>query len=158
MAGIERFLKAQDAGAFEAALEEIRSGRKVGHWIWYVFPQLAGLGTSSMSRQYGIRDREEAEAYMRDPTLRARLEAITAAAATHIRGGVPITRLMGSPIDGQKLVSSLTLFDAVGREAMTSGDHGLESFISNADEILTAAEALGYPRCRFTTEQLRVRR
>jgi uncharacterized protein (DUF1810 family) len=158
MAGIERFLKAQDAGAFEAALEEIRSGRKVGHWIWYVFPQLAGLGTSSMSRQYGIRDRAEAEAYLRDSTLRARLEAITAAAATHIRGGVPITRLMGSAIDAQKLVSSLTLFGAVARDLQSGGDHGFETFIGNADEILTAAEAQGYPRCRFTTEQLRVRR
>jgi uncharacterized protein (DUF1810 family) len=153
MVSIDRFLRAQDAGEFDTALAEIRSGRKAGHWIWYVFPQLAGLGNSPMSQRYAIRDRAEAVAYLRDPTLRGRLEAITAAAATQVGKGVPIDRLMGSSIDAQKLVSSLTLFVAVARELITS-ERGLDTFVTHADQILNAAETQGYPPCAFTRRRL----
>ena len=71
---LERFHQAQARkwGGYASALAEIRKGRKSGHWIWYVFPQLDGLGHSSTARSYALRDLDEACAYLRDPLLRMR--------------------------------------------------------------------------------------
>jgi uncharacterized protein (DUF1810 family) len=151
--GIERFLEAQDAdGEFESALAEIVAGRKQGHWIWYVFPQLSGLGASHMSQRYGIRGREEAVAYLRHPVLHARLLAITTAVARQVRNGIPLTTLMGSSIDAQKLVSSLTLFGSVARSLHAAGTaDGNAALASLADEILVAAASEGYPGCAYTS-------
>ena len=66
--GLSRFRQPHQAD-YPRALSEIRNGRKTGHWIWYIFPQLKGLGYSSMSDYYGIRDLEEARAYLADPVL-----------------------------------------------------------------------------------------
>jgi uncharacterized protein (DUF1810 family) len=151
-ANLERFVEAQDAGAaFERALGEIRAGRKRGHWIWYMFPQLASLGMSAMSQTYGIRDREEAEAYLRHPVLGPRLLTITIAAAEQMRRGARIETLMAAPIDATKLVSSLTLFERVA-----AGMRGTESDVpagaleTIATEVLAAAAEQGYPRCQRT--------
>ena len=152
--GIDRFLNAQGAGEFESALAEVESGRKLGHWIWYIFPQLAGLGHSHMSQVYGIRDRDEAVEYLRHPILRSRLQAIASAAATHIRQGVRLERLMGSSIDARKLVSSLTLFGGLATSLHAAGDEDVEAIATVSEEILTAAERQGYPRCRYTLESL----
>ena len=122
MPGLERFRTAQDApgSGFDEALQEIRAGAKTGHWIWYVFPQLSGLGASAMSQAYAIADAAEAEAYLRDPTLRARLLTITAAVAEQLTSrGRSLRTLMGSEIDARKLVSSLTLFEHVALSAAT---------------------------------------
>src|ERR1700752_3057390 len=113
-ADLERFVTAQANGEFDTALAEMKAGRKRSHWIWYVFPQVAGLGTSHMSQTYAIRDREEAAAYLRHPVLGARLFEITSVVAEQLRAGVPLERLMGSSIDAAKLVSSMKL---VGRGA-----------------------------------------
>jgi uncharacterized protein (DUF1810 family) len=153
-ADIGRFLDAQDAGQFESALAEITSGRKVGHWIWYVFPQLAGLGQSHMSRTYGIRDRHEAAAYLKHPILRSRLLDITSAAAEHVRRGARLDRLMGSSIDAQKLVSSLTLFGHLAKSFEASGDKEFGPLARLANEILAAAKTQGYAPCRYTLDQL----
>ena len=72
MADLSRFLNAQ-ARDYETALREIRAGHKRSHWIWYIFPQLEGLGYSGTAQYYAIRGREEAEAYMEDPVLSKRL-------------------------------------------------------------------------------------
>jgi len=156
VAGIERFVQSQDAGgAFDAALAEITVGRKEGHWIWFVFPQIAGLGYSHMSRLYAIRDRAEAETYLRHPVLFPRLLEITTAVADHVRNGRRVDALMNSPIDAQKLVSSLTLFSRVAGELKTSGaDESYGTFAAMAEEILAAAERDGYPRCRHTDAML----
>src|SRR4051812_17946964 len=81
MADLTRFRDAQDQAhsGFDAALREIRAGRKQSHWIWYIFPQLAGLGSSSLSRFYALRDTVEAADYLRDHTLRDRLLTMTIA-------------------------------------------------------------------------------
>ena len=76
MEDLERFVKAQEH-SYLIALKEIRSGRKMGHWIWYIFPQLKGLGHSSRSQYYGIADLEEAKAYLNHPVLAQRLREIT---------------------------------------------------------------------------------
>src|SRR3954470_11411387 len=107
-----RFHEAQadPHAGYDTALAEIRRGRKTSHWIWYIFPQLAGLGRSAMAEKYAIRDLAEACDYLHDPLLRARYEEITAAVSDQLADGVAVEELMGSRIDALKLVSSLTLF------------------------------------------------
>jgi uncharacterized protein (DUF1810 family) len=150
---LERFLDAQadaDSG-YRTALAEMRSGRKRKHWIWYVFPQLAGLGRSGAAQHYAIQDLEEACEYLRDPVLRARYEEITAAVAEKLEAGVPVERLMGGSIDALKLASSLTLFSAA---ASRLGDEASSALASRCDAILRIITSQGYPACAFTIEQL----
>jgi uncharacterized protein (DUF1810 family) len=158
--GIDRFKAAQDAphGGFGSALGEIRAGGKRGHWIWYVFPQISGLGASATSQYYAIEDEREAAAYLRDPDLRARLLIITSAVAEQLtaREPVPLARLMGSGIDALKLVSSLTLFGAVARKLHAAeGLEELKSISDVADQVLAIAAAQGYPPCQHTLGRLR---
>ena len=105
---LKRFLDAQERD-YEQALKEIRSGRKRSHWIWYIFPQLAALGYSSTAKYYGIRDLDEAKAYLAEPTLRARLIEISEALLTLPENDPSV--VMGYP-DDLKLHSSMTLFMA----------------------------------------------
>jgi uncharacterized protein (DUF1810 family) len=105
---LERFVAAQDAaGTYQRALGEIRRGRKSGHWMWFVFPQIAGLGYSAMAQRYAIEGLDEARAYLAHPVLGQRLvECAAILATTRERSAVEI---FGS-IDAQKLRSSMTLF------------------------------------------------
>ena len=153
--GLERFVAAQADGEFEAALAEMRAGRKRGHWIWYVFPQLAGLGTSQLSRTYAIGGGDEAAAYLRHPLLSARLLQIAEAAAEQTRKGVPLTTMMGSPVDAAKLVSSMTLFGIVARSLPEEQRTAVTSAIADAaDAILSAATSQGFARCGHTEAAL----
>lgn len=103
---LERFIKAQERD-YETALEEIRRGRKRSHWIWYIFPQITGLGFSSMSQYYGIASIKEAKAYMENACLRDRLLEISEALLA-LESNDP-GNVMGYP-DDLKLCSSMTLF------------------------------------------------
>jgi uncharacterized protein (DUF1810 family) len=103
---LERFVLAQ-RDVYDGALAELRAGRKTGHWIWFIFPQVAGLGHSEMSRLYAISSLEEARAYVAHPVLGPRLEAC-AAAMLAVKGRTA-TDILGS-IDATKLRSSMTLF------------------------------------------------
>lgn len=94
---------------------ELRAGRKQSHWMWYVFPQLAGLGRSATARRYGIADLAEARAYLADPVLRANLESACAAMLAN-QGMIP-EQVLGS-VDAMKLHSCATLFDAAGGGAV----------------------------------------
>jgi len=157
-AGLERFRAAQDDrhSGFEAALAEIQTGRKRGHWIWFIFPQLAGLGVSSTSRTYAIRDVAEASGYLRDPLLCARLITMASAVEEHLSQGRRLEDLMGSALDARKMVSSLTLFEAVARDLHQA--EGLErwrSLADSAERVLDAAERQGMARCPFTLAALR---
>ena len=114
---LERFLKAQE-GDYEIALSEIRAGRKRSHWIWYVFPQLRGLGYSRMSEYYGIDGLGEARAYVKEPTLRARLLQVTKT-LLDLPGNDP-TVVMGHP-DDLKLRSCMTLFALAAPEQPVFG-------------------------------------
>ena len=106
---LDRFVRAQERD-YEQALSEIRSGQKRSHWMWYVFPQLHGLGFSSTAQKYAIRSVAEAEAYLRHPILGPRLVQIAeAAAGLESRSAVEV---FGSP-DGMKLRSCATLFARV---------------------------------------------
>jgi uncharacterized protein (DUF1810 family) len=102
----ERFLEAQE-GVHAQALDELRSGRKTSHWMWFVFPQLAGLGSSAMSQHYAIDSLGEARAYFGHPVLGPRLVDCARAVLTHPERTA--REIMGSP-DDAKLRSSMTLF------------------------------------------------
>jgi uncharacterized protein (DUF1810 family) len=105
---LERFIAAQAEGVHEAALREIRAGRKESHWMWFVFPQLAGLGRSETARHYAIASLEEAQAYLAHPLLGPRLREVVAAILD-----IPVGRSaqdVFGPIDAVKLRSSMTLF------------------------------------------------
>ena len=105
---LERFVLAQDAGGtYHRAVEELRNGLKQGHWMWFVFPQVAGLGQSPTSRKYAIASLAEAAAYLRHPVLGPRLMESAGAVAAHT--GLSAVRIFGG-IDAQKLRSSVTLF------------------------------------------------
>jgi len=106
--GLERFLAAQDR-VWETVLAELRAGRKRTHWMWFVFPQLAGLGHSAMAVRYAIGSMAEAEAYLRHPVLGPRLREAVRLMLSH-RGRAAEAILGG--IDAMKLRSSLTLFQA----------------------------------------------
>ena len=107
MAGdLSRFVEAQ-AGAYATALRELRDGEKRTHWMWFVFPQLRGLGRSEMAHRYGIAGLGEARAYLDHPLLGARLEECTRAMLAH--AGTPSRNILGVP-DDLKFVSSMTLF------------------------------------------------
>ena len=105
---LDRFLDGQRFG-YETALQEIRNGKKENHWIWYVFPQLKGLGKSPNSNYYGITGIEEAKAYLEHPVLGARLREACTALLKHS----PLTvQDIFQGVDFLKLCSSMTLFDA----------------------------------------------
>jgi uncharacterized protein (DUF1810 family) len=104
---LARFLDAQDAGGtYDRALAELRRGRTTSHWMWFVFPQLAGLGRSAMSRRYAIASLEEARASLEHPVLGARLVEC----ARVVAAGPPGAEAIFGDVDAQKLQSSATLF------------------------------------------------
>lgn len=103
---LDRFVDAQ-AGTYDRALGELRAGRKTGHWMWWVFPQLAGLGASPTSQAYAVRDLTEATAYVRHEVLGPRL--LECCRALLDLDGVSAERVLGS-VDAMKLRSSMTLF------------------------------------------------
>lgn len=109
---LERFVKAQDSSwdGYADALSEIKAGRKVGHWIWYIFPQLRGLGYSYNSKYFGIADKSEAEKYLQHPVLGERLREITKALLEH--KGKNSQEILGG-IDAMKVLSCMTLFDCI---------------------------------------------
>jgi len=106
---LDKFVTAQ-ARDYAGALEEMKRGRKQGHWIWYVFPQITGLGMSSTSMHYAIKDLEQANRYFQHPVLGKRL--IETANAVLAVEGKTANQIMGTP-DDLKLRSSMTLFSMV---------------------------------------------
>ena len=109
---IERFIKAQNAdNTYQRALEEMQRGHKTSHWIWFIFPQLKGLGHSRYSQYYGLADADETRTFLANSCLNKRLREITCTLLTHKDKN--IEQLMGSYVDALKLKSSMTLFDAI---------------------------------------------
>jgi uncharacterized protein (DUF1810 family) len=106
--GLDRFVAAQDdGGVYLRAVAELRAGEKIGHWMWFLFPQIAGLGFSAMSQRYAISSLDEAQAYVHHEVLGPRLrECAGVVAATADRSAEDIF----GGIDAQKLRSSMTLF------------------------------------------------
>lgn len=110
---IDRFRSAHE-GAYESALQEIKAGRKEGHWIWFIFPQIQGLGYSNMAVYYAIQNKAEAQAYWNDPVLRVHLVEIT---RELLKLNESIDRVVGYP-DNLKVRSCMTLFWLVTGEQL----------------------------------------
>ncbi len=152
---LDRFKQAHESD-FATALAELRAGRKQTHWIWYVFPQLRGLGLSPLAERYGLDGVGEAEAYLRDPVLLARLRQAAEGVRHHLHERqARLDTLMGSRTDAMKVVSSMTLFEHVARALDdTQPSRDLADLADTAAAILAAAASQGYPRCQFTLERL----
>lgn len=110
---LQRFIEAQDP-VIEAVKEELRSGRKRTHWMWYIFPRMEGLGRSQMAQRYAIGSRDEAKAYLAHPTLGPRLRECTE--IVNSVEGRSANDVFGSP-DDVKFRSSMTLFNAVAGDS-----------------------------------------
>jgi uncharacterized protein (DUF1810 family) len=121
---LDRFVMAQ-APLYDIALTELIGGRKLTHWMWFVFPQLRGLGRSSMAHRYGIGSMEEARAYLAHPVLGPRLrECVTAILDS---GETDLGIIFGSP-DNMKFISSMTLFSLAAGEGDTMFTEALAKF------------------------------
>lgn len=122
-AELRRFISAQNAGnpsSYERAQTELKAGRKRSHWIWFVLPQLQGLGRSAMAQRYGIHGLAEAQAYLGEPLLRQRLEEVISVIGEQLAvPGQSLEHLMGSGLDAAKTISCLTLFEAAGLSSAT---------------------------------------
>jgi uncharacterized protein (DUF1810 family) len=105
---LEHFVRAQDSGGtYQRAVAELRNGRKTSHWMWFIFPQIAGLGRSAMAQAYAISDLSEAQAYLAHPVLGPRLIECAEIVVSH--QGLSAQQIFGG-IDAIKLRSSMTLF------------------------------------------------
>lgn len=133
---LQRFVDAQDSGGtYAAALDELRRGRKTGHWMWFVFPQISGLGRSATSQHFAISGRAEAQAYLAHPVLGPRLREC-AAALTAQPESDPVT-VLGS-VDADKLRSSMTLFAAVAPDEPVFASVLDRFFAGRQDEATTS--------------------
>ena len=133
---LQRFVHAQDSGGtYGQALAELRAGHKRSHWMWFVFPQVVGLGRSATAQHYAISGLEEARAYLAHPVLGPRLLA-AARALTELDGTDPVA-VLGS-IDAQKLRSSMTLFAAAAPDEPAFGKVLDQYFGGVADSGTTA--------------------
>ncbi len=131
---LQRFVQAQD-GVYEQVLRELRAGRKTSHWMWFVFPQIEGLGYSSMAQRYAISGRAEAEAYLRHPVLGPRLWECTA--LVNAVEGRTLHEIFGSP-DDMKFRSSMTLFAACAEDAVVF-QAALDKYCDGVGDTLTLA-------------------
>lgn len=131
---LQRFIDAQErGGAYERALSELRGGRKQGHWIWFVFPQIEGLGSSATARLFALAGLDEATAYLAHPVLGERLaEAAQALLALETRNGDAVL----GELDAMKLRSSMTLFSRVEDAAPVFG-RVLDEFYAGARDRAT---------------------
>ena len=134
---LERFVTAQDAGGtYDAALRELRAGRKTSHWMWFVFPQVAGLGRSATARHFALGGVEHAQAYLAHPVLGARLRECVAALLA-LDAADPV-EVLGA-VDAQKLRSSMTLF-ALAAPHEPLFPQVLDRFFDGAQDPLTLAQ------------------
>ncbi|MGE5561686.1 MAG: DUF1810 domain-containing protein [Bacillota bacterium] len=131
---LQRFVDAQ-AGIYDRALEELRSGSKRSHWMWFIFPQLAALGRSPTARYYGMASADEATAYLAHPVVGPHLHECVEALLPW--AGKRLAAQILGEIDAMKLKSSLTLFDAVQPGALF--DRALLNFFGGERDQLTLA-------------------
>ena len=131
---LERFVQAQE-GVYEQALRELRDGAKRGHWMWFVFPQVAGLGSSPTAQRYAVSGLDEAHAYLAHPVLGPRL--VECAQALMELGERDPVRVLGS-VDALKLRSSMTLFEAAAPDERVFGEV-LERFYDGERDAATTS-------------------
>ena len=137
MLDLERFVAAQDeGGSYDAALAELRAGRKRTHWMWFVFPQLSGLGRSAMAQRYALAGLDEARAYLAHPVLGPRL---LACASALLELGTADAEAVLGPVDAQKLRSSATLFAAAAAPEQPVFEQLLDRFFGGEHDEATTS-------------------
>jgi uncharacterized protein (DUF1810 family) len=139
---LQRFVDAQEP-AFEQVCAELRAGQKRSHWIWFIFPQMRGLGHSELANYYGISSRQEAEAYLAHPVLGPRLRECTRL-VTMVEGR-SIDQILGDP-DNLKFRSSMTLFASTGPENQIFRD-ALQKYFDGKPDPLTIQRLRRLPEC-----------
>ncbi|KNZ40902.1 DUF1810 domain-containing protein [Acetobacterium bakii] len=137
MEGIERFIKAQEH-SYQKALQEIKNGRKRSHWMWYIFPQIKGLGYSSTAKYYAIQNRAEALAYMAHPVLGSRLLEMSGELLKLETSDA--NKVFGQP-DDVKMKSSMTLFYMVSGTSLFK--QVLDKFFSGELDVFTIDQLNG---------------
>ena len=136
---LARFVEAQ-APVYENALAELRAGRKRSHWMWFVFPQIRGLGISPTAQYYAVSGLDEARAYLAHPVLGPRLLACTAAVTAH--HGTPVSRIFGAP-DDLKFRSSMTLFE-LAADGPSEFSRALDALCAGERDKITRAIVLDH--------------
>lgn len=132
---LTRFVDAQDP-VYAQVMSELRNGRKESHWMWYIFPQIAGLGPSIMSQRFALTSLEEAQTYLDHPVLGPRLLECTHAMLPH--EGLSARTILGFP-DDMKFRSSMTLFDKAATEKGSPFERALEKFFGGQRDDKTIA-------------------
>ena len=130
---LQRFVEAQDS-VFDTALEELRAGHKQSHWMWFIFPQIAGLGRSPTAQYYAIRSMHEARAYLAHPLLGDRLRSAVDTVVSAAERQTPV-QILGD-VDAMKLRSSLTLFEAASGDPVFAD--ALDRLFGSPDEATLA--------------------
>lgn len=133
MNGLNRFIEAQRT-TYQTALQKIRNGKKINHWMWYIFPQIQGLGQSEISRYYAISDIEEARAYLKNEILGPRLKELSQALLE--LNNKTAEEIFGN-IDSIKLGSSMTLFDYISKEDENIFKQVLDKYYHGKKDELT---------------------
>jgi len=128
---LQRFVDAQDP-VFEQVCEELREGCKTGHWMWFIFPQIKGLGHSAMAEKYAVSSRQEAAAYLAHPILGPRLR--TCSGLVNSVEGRPIREILGHP-DDLKFRSSMTLFAQVSPDNQVFAEALKRYFAGESDPL-----------------------
>lgn len=132
MHDLNRFIKAQQ-NSYEQVVEELERGRKSSHWMWYVFPQIDGLGRSTMAKHFALSSLEEAREYLGHPILGSQLRQCTGLVLQH-SGVLDASQVFGS-IDAMKFRSSMTLFSLIEPDGIFS--QALELFYNSTPDLLT---------------------
>ncbi|HCH62031.1 MAG TPA: DUF1810 domain-containing protein [Deltaproteobacteria bacterium] len=147
---LSRFHERAAEGWHAIALRELSSGQKQSHWMWWVFPQLDGLGNSPLANRYALEDDDESRSFVEDPILRSNLTEVTAAVVRALQAGRSPQALMGNATDVRKLVSALTLFAAVCDPDAASE----QALRSSCERALGLLATHGHPRCAYTLDAL----
>jgi len=154
--GLLRFLNAQERGdpaSLETALKELRAGRKKEHWIWYVFPQLRGLGSSHHSQFYGIEGLSEAIDYLLNPLLRERYQLCLSELLFSLRKGIELQSILGGA-DTLKAISSITLFQLAAKSPVLQNEQLASELLLLMDEMFVFVARDGRNPCRATLHGL----
>ena len=133
---------------YARAIDELESGRKQTDWVWYVFPQWVGLGTSSAVQRFGVPSLQAATEYLGQETLRVNYLRATSTTRSHLDRGVALTRILGS-LDSRKFVSSLTLME----QAIDQQDNSDDLF-EQTQGVLQIVQDQGFQRCQRTLDWL----
>ena len=146
---LERFREAQKEMHLTAKCE-LASGAKRTHWIWYIFPQLKGLGHSNMCKHYDIQSGDEACAYLQDESLFKNYVELLSIVKIQLTKGISLNNLFNGSTDAKKFISSLTLFNLAAKHLLSENFYQLSAFVELTNNLLKIIQTQGYKTCTHT--------